>query len=177
MSNPFDGIISTEFKALFKNAIESLLDIDALSIACTLVYGDSKFTDCTNCVFDPVLKKSSGKYKSGGDRYFTVGTCPVCRGIGRFTTDVTATVYIVPIWNYKDWINWRGTTAQALALQGYVQTLSKMDTYNAIKSCKSIIIDSSLNIQHNHIFQRDGEPTPVGLGGSDFLITIWKAIA
>ena len=60
MSNPFSGIISKEFKAIFNNAIDSLLENNALSLPCKIIYDNSiNNTYCTNCVFDNISLLSS----------------------------------------------------------------------------------------------------------------------
>ena len=64
MTNPFSGIISSDFKQLFNNAISSLLYNDALTLPCTLHYGVTKYNDCGNCVFDPIGNKSSNNFKA-----------------------------------------------------------------------------------------------------------------
>lgn len=42
---------------------------------------------CPNCVYDPVLKASSGKYQVGGPTPFTGKQCPVCKSKGQVTTE------------------------------------------------------------------------------------------
>ena len=59
MSNPFSGIITTEFKTLFTNMIDSLLEDDALTVPCRLTYEGTKFTLCTNCVPNPISGRST----------------------------------------------------------------------------------------------------------------------
>ena len=42
MVNPFSGIIDSNFKTVFNNAIFGILENDALTITCTLEYGITK---------------------------------------------------------------------------------------------------------------------------------------
>ena len=45
--NPFSGIINSDFKNLHANAITEL--VTGCAVPCTLVYGQTLFTDCPNC--------------------------------------------------------------------------------------------------------------------------------
>ena len=55
--NNFSGIINSDFKSLFKDAISALLYDDALTVPCKIYYGVTKYQDCTNCVYDPIGQK------------------------------------------------------------------------------------------------------------------------
>ena len=43
MVNPFSGIIDSSLKTVFNNAISAILENDALTIACTLDYGITRY--------------------------------------------------------------------------------------------------------------------------------------
>ena len=55
MSNPFSGLISQELKNTFNNAIDSLLEQNALSLPCKIIY-DNQINSlyCNNCIFDNI---------------------------------------------------------------------------------------------------------------------------
>jgi len=57
-----------------------------------------------------------------------------------------------------------------------VQTISKFEDYNKIKSCNKIIIDTSIQDYTESYFQRNSEPEPCGLGESSYIFTFWKKI-
>ena len=83
-TNPFSGIITNDFKNLFSNAIKALLEDAALTVPCTLYFGVTKYEDCSNCVYDPIGRKSSNKFQTGGPVPFrNGGVCPVCSGNGK----------------------------------------------------------------------------------------------
>ena len=46
MVSPFSGIIDSSFKTVFNDAISAILEDDALTIACTLDYGVTKYDNC-----------------------------------------------------------------------------------------------------------------------------------
>ena len=60
--NPFSGIIDSNFKSIFNDAISSMLDSTACTVPCTLKYGVTKYDSCANCIYDPIGKKSSNRY-------------------------------------------------------------------------------------------------------------------
>ena len=59
MANPFSGIITSDFKTLFTNMIDALLEDAALTVPCQLTYEGTKWTLCPNCLLSPVTSKSS----------------------------------------------------------------------------------------------------------------------
>ena len=52
------------------------------------------------------------------------------------------------------------------------QSISKIDTLAKIKNCKEMIIDTSISAYDNYRYSLAGEPTPVGLGSNDYIITM-----
>ena len=48
--NPFSGIIDSNFKSIFNDAISSMLDSTACTVPCTLKYGVTKYDSCANSV-------------------------------------------------------------------------------------------------------------------------------
>lgn len=179
MANPFSGIITPALKTLYTNMIDSLLETSALTVPCRLIFGDTKWTLCPNCIYDAVGKKSSGRYKTGGPISFTHGMCPYCNGVGRIPAESTDdTVYLMPIWDSKNWMARNdGGISSPVNPEEYVQTLSQLaTTYSKIKKAKKIVIDTNIeNYNRNH-FERYGEPGIVGWGASSYVLTMWKKI-
>lgn len=176
MSNPFSGLITSEFKTLFTNAIDSLLESSAFALPCRLIFGDTKWTDCPNCIWNSATQKSSNKYQSGGPIPFYAGICPYCHGVGRIPDEQTTTAYLIPIWDYRDWVGWYGTNAQTRYPDGGVQTISKITTITDIKRAREVVINTDIEKYSHYLFTRDGEPTPVGLGSDNYIFTMWKHI-
>jgi hypothetical protein len=174
MANPFSGIITPEFKAIFKNAIDALLEDTALTVPCRLVLGDTRFTDCPNCVYDAVNRRSSNKYTPGGPIPFRTGICPYCHGNGRIETDPpTITIYSCVVWEPKQWIGWTQGVNGPVAPGDLVQTLNKKTDLTNIKRAKEIIIDTDIEQYVHNRFVRDGEPNMCGLGDNEFVWTMW----
>ena len=156
---------------IFNNQINLLLASTGLTTQCVFNYGITNINVCPNCIYDVNLKKSSGKYKSGGPVPFALGKiCPYCNGVGSLGEIETDTGYLAIIWDYKKWINPPPLIDNP---EGYIQTLCSKDYLPQIRRSKDITV-----IYHNNnanpIFQLYGEPNPVGLGDNKYLICMWK---
>ena len=47
-----------------------------------IIISSSTSTQCPNCLYDVVNKRSAGMYNGTGPQPFTNGKCPVCSGVG-----------------------------------------------------------------------------------------------
>ena len=107
MVNPFSGIVSSEFKEVFNNAISALVDASGVAIPCTLYYGVTKYEACANCVYDPIGKKE-----------------------------------MTP----------------------------------KLRRANSIVVATNISGYFPHRYERVSEPTPMGLGNTEFVVCTWKRI-
>lgn len=170
----FSGLITADMKTLFTDAMDALLETTACTVPCTLIYGNTKWTECSNCYFSPSLSASSNKYKPGGPIPFNTGKCPFCHGSGRIEDEQTETLYMMPIWDYDSWVGWTATNARTRYPDGAVQTMSKLSTLDNIKKAKEIIVATDAQTYTKHKMTRDGEPNICGFGASSYVFTIWK---
>lgn len=168
----FTGLISDEFKQFHIDMIAEVLR--GCNVPCQLIYGNTQFTDCPNCIFDSVSGRSSGRYQTSGPIPFTSGTCPYCNGIGKIPTESTDTINLCPIYDYKSWIP--TINSNVVSPNGYVQTLSVFSTYSTLQRAKEIIINTDTTSIVRARFERNGDPQPCGMGSSSFIATMWKRI-
>lgn len=167
-------IISQQFKDIYKTFIDEMLRENALSVKCKLIYEGSVFNECINCVIDPISHKSANLYKSGGPLVFADGQiCPYCRGLGGIYQESFDLSNFLVVFDYKYWINFN---SKIHSPEGLVQTISKFEDYQKIKSCNKIIIDTSIQNYTESYFQRNSEPEPCGLGENAYVFTFWKKI-
>jgi hypothetical protein len=167
-------IISQQFKDLYKTFINEMLRANSLSVSCKLIYEGSVFNECVNCIVDPISHKSANLYKSGGPLIFADGQiCPYCRGLGGIYQESFDVSNFLVIFDYKYWINFN---SKIHSPEGLVQTISKFEDYQKIKSCNKIIIDTSIQNYTESYFQRNSEPEPCGLGDNAYIFTLWKKI-
>lgn len=178
MSNPFSGIITTEMKTLFTNAIDALLETTALTLPCRFVYGDTKGLECPNCYYDAATKKSSNRYKPAGPISFVDGQiCPYCHGVGKIYDSATVDdISLGVIWDSRQWIPMAGVD-NVNSPNNMVQTLSRLDTsYSNILRVKHIIIDTNVENYMTNRYERVGSPEPCGFGASTYVLAMWKQI-
>ena len=161
-------------KALYNNQMDMLLASTGLATEVTFTFGVSKKLLCPNCIFDPNLKKSSNKYKTGGPVSFNLGKiCPYCNGIGYYGETNTETGYLAIIWDYRKWIN---PPANIAISDGMIQAICDKTYLPSIRQCKDITVLYPSSNNKKHKFQLFGEPNPAGLGDNNYLITIWKKV-
>jgi len=173
----FDGIISSQFKSLWVDAIDALLEDTALTLPCQLIFTNTTFEECPNCLYDAMSGRSANTYNGTGPISFTQGVCPYCHGLGTIATDNTLNLNLMVIWNYKDWIGWSGVPDQSMTPFGQCQTISKISTISDIKNAQEIILDTDITKYVKHRFQRTSEPNPVGLGADSYIATMWKRVS
>lgn len=168
----FENLIPDELKTMHCEAIQEV--IRAASRPCLLYFGINKYTDCPNCIFSPVLQRSSNRYQTGGPIPFSTGQCPVCAGEGRIIDEYTESADLAPIYDYRDWMSIASSNVKIP--NSYVQTLSKIDTYSLLVQAKEVIIDTALVSKVRQRFSRWGEPEPCGFGTTCCIATMWRRI-
>lgn len=171
MSNLFSGIISSDFKQLFTDAISALLYDDSLTLPCTIYYGVTKYDDCVNCVFDPIGNKSSNKFQDGGPLPFPFGNiCPLCNGAGKKAVETSETINLMVIWDTKKFLN-AGTVANP---DGLIQTVTFADNTPKLKRAKEIVVATDIASYDKHRYERCSEPQPCGFRSTDFVECLWR---
>jgi hypothetical protein len=175
MTNPFSHLINSEFKQLYKDAIDSLLETTALTVPCVFKYsGAGNTVYCNNCIFDTISGLSSNKYNNRGPNPFPEGSiCPSCMGMGMTTSASSSeTIYLACIFDSKYWINW--SSKMVNIPDGMVQTISKVELLPKIRNASEIIMDANISKYGNYTYERAGDPEPAGLGSNSYIITMWK---
>jgi hypothetical protein len=176
MNNQFNNIITSEFKQIFNNAIDALLKDSALTRRCKLRYSNQFNTSlCNNCVFDSISRLSANIYNGTGPNPFAEGSiCPVCMGMGSYNIDyIEDNVYLACIFDSKYWIN-KGANINLNIPNGMVQTLCRIELLSKIRAATDMVIDTSLIDSGNYIYEKAGDPEPVGFGNNSYIITMWK---
>ena len=173
-NNPFSGIITNDFKDLFSNAIKALLEDAALTVACTLYFGVTKYEDCTNCVYDPIGRKSSNRFHTGGPVSFrNGGVCPVCSGNGKKPVISTENLNLAVIYNYRDFL---GVETPVNVPDGVIQTIAKKEITPKLYRAKELQPSITIKNYADARFERISDPQPVGFGNDDFVFCNWKRI-
>jgi hypothetical protein len=175
MANPFEALISKEFKAIYNQAIDAILANTALSLPCVISYGSSNNILCNNCLYDPMSQRSLNKYNGTGPVSFPNSSiCPVCNGYGLLDKANEETVYMAVLFDSKYWFNW-STKADAINIaDGMVQTLCPISMLPKIKNAQYITIDKNIENYGGYTYVAAGDPQPCGLGDNRYIVTMWS---
>lgn len=178
MTNPFSGIISSELKNLYNNAIDSLLETSALTLPCKIRYaGQQNQNFCNNCVFDPITKLSANMYNGTGPNPFSDGgVCPVCLGNGITDHETTiststTTISLAVIFDTKYFIN---NNKLINIPDGSIQTICSINLISQIRNANDLIVDTDIQPYGQYIYERASDPEPAGFGSSRYIFTMWK---
>jgi hypothetical protein len=167
--NGFSGIISAEFKSLFNNAINALLEQGALTIPCTIKYGSSNPVYCNNCEIDPIANRSSNIYNGSGPNPFIENTiCPVCLGQGFINANKSEIVYMAVLFSEAGWFQWGSKTVKIP--DGMAQSICKTELVHKLKNADTILFNNS----ESSTYVLASDPELVGLGETNYAITMWK---
>jgi hypothetical protein len=175
MANPFEGLISAEYKNIYNQAIDSLLSTTGLTVPCVISYGSSNNNPCNNCIFDPISIRSANRYNGTGPVSFTTDTvCPVCNGYGLIDKASEETIYMAVLFDSKYWFNW-STKADAVNIaDGMVQTICSISLLPKIKNAQYITIDKNIANYGGYTYATAGDPQPCGFGDNRYIVTMWS---
>jgi len=173
--NPFVGIISKELKQTFNYAIDSLLENNALSLPCKIIYDNSiNNIHCNNCLLDNISLVSSNIYNGTGPNPFSEGSvCPVCLGLGLVKNpNSNETVYLAFIFDSKYFLNINSKVINIP--DGSIQSLCNISLLNKLKNASEIIFDNNLTNIGHFKYERANDPEPLGFGDNRYILTLWK---
>jgi hypothetical protein len=159
--------LKNSFNTGFNNLIDSLGKIIKIQ--------NGKI-DCPNCIYDKVLKKSSGVYDTSnsygvGSEYnkpFSNGQqCPVCQGVGTITQWSTITGLV----NWKP--RQRYENGALITTNRCCEIKIKKAYYNYILKSNEFLVP----IDDSYVkCKKMIEPTSFGLGSHEFIIFVVEAI-
>lgn len=172
--NPFSKIITQQFKDTYSSMINAMLEDEAMTTPCRLIYESSKTEICPNCNINPVSGKSSGVYNGSGPISFIQGKCPVCLGEGKKILRPTEDLYLLAIWDMKKF--WP-SNLNIQTGEVYVQTMCNISLMPKLKRAREIIVNTRIEDYVRHTFIRANEPELCGccLNSTDaFIFTNWR---
>jgi len=150
--------------------------LDLMAKPCKLTYPES-FIDCVNCVYDPIGKKSSNRWVTGGPMPFHAGSiCPICNGDGKLATENSENIQMSINWGQITFgknmpINIRIPMGGVIETRGYLTDLPK------VKKCRSMSILGDIAPYGHFNFKLDGEPSdPFQFIPGRYFIANWVRI-
>lgn len=170
----FNNINYSGLQNVFTKAITSMVESSACTVPCTLEYGVTKYEDCSNCVYDPIGRKSSNVYQDGGPVPFPFSTiCPMCNGEGKKSVVSTEGINLLVVYDPKDFIGWDKTVNKP---DGYIQTMAKINATPKLQRAKSITVATDIDNYFTRKYERAGEPFPCGFGNNAFIVCNWRRL-
>lgn len=168
--NPFSGLVNSNFKNIYNQAIDSLLEEGALSIPCTLEFINSNDpVFCNNCIYDIITKRSSNIYNGTGIAPFAEDSlCPVCLGQGAEILNHREDIRMMVIFDSKYWMNWNSKTMNIENIAA--QSICHLTLLNKLKNTSYAYFNNDLISKYTLA----GEPQLAGLGDLNYLITLWS---
>ena len=170
------NIFSKELKEIYNSAIDQILSKEGLTVPCILRYvGGATITYCNNCIFDPISGLSANQYNGVGPSFFPDGgICPVCAGAGtgKNYEESSETVNLAVIFDSKYWINWSSKSMNIP--DGMVQVICSTSLLPKLRNASEMVIDTTLLPYGNYVYERAGDPTPVGFGQHNYIFSMWK---
>lgn len=171
----FNTIFTPQFKNLFSDAIDSILEANALTLECKILYPNTNPVLCNNCIFDPIFNKSLNRYNNTGPSPFAdLSLCPVCNGVGFNTHNKEENIYLAVIFDSKHWFNWGPKSNSVKIPDGMVQTICRSELLPKIRNADRILIDTSKNSYGSYYYVRYSDPEFAGFGNTRYVFTMWQ---
>jgi len=169
--NPFANIISAEFKQLYNDAIDAIIDpTNGLVNTCTLRYGGSpsQQTLCNNCLYDSISKLSSNIYNGSGPKPFSDGgVCPVCAGNGTISGGIITkeeNINLAVIMDSKYFIN----VGNVINLNdNYIQVICKKNILPKLQNAVELVL-------HGQSYQKASDAKYYGLAQHNYAFMLWS---
>jgi len=173
--NMFDNLLSSSFKKLYNDAIDSLVSSNGLGVPCTLIYESLKQDICNNCNFDPIQNRSSNTYNGSGPAPFPeFGICPICNGNGIIDMSSNEVIDMALVFDSKYWLNWNSKSVNIA--DNMAQSICQIKYLPKIQNAQEIVLDNTIENYGNRRYSRANEPEVCGLGSNRYIITMWQKI-
>lgn len=161
-----------DFTETAQDGFDDILDL--FGKQCKLVY-PARFVECVNCAYDPIGKKSSNRWRTGGPMPFHAGSCPMCNGDGRRATENSETIVMTINWtpgrNVTFLTNIRVPIGSIIEARGYLTDVTK------IKQCEEMLIVGEMAPYSHYKFKLESEPVdPFQLVSGRYFGVLWKRV-
>lgn len=153
----------------YQEVVDELILNDNIGKNCRLTYPELR-SDCPNCIYDSVQRKSSNKYQSGGPIPFLSGVCPYCRGTGVLATPQTEVIRLRVYWTKKDF---RKLGAVDIP-DGDIMVIGFMSDMAKLQKAMEVLIFSDASATINKKFEVSAEIMPWGFGKNKYFVAHLK---
>lgn len=138
---------------------EAFDDILNKGSPCVLIY-HGNMEPCVNCVYDPIGKKSAGRFRDGGPLSFAEGTiCPVCGGGGIRMTETTDTIKMTIDYNLTgESKKFKRVTSAIVFSETAIRTRGFITDLPKIQKCSEMVIADTNSPYYNWKYKLISEP-------------------
>jgi len=164
-------IIPQEVYDLYNQTVRDMNNLN-FGVNCLLTYPEKR-SDCPNCIFDPLNKKSSNQYTSSGPIPFATGLCPYCNGIGYLNTAETESIKMRVYFDKRSFAKFPTFITVA---DGHVMSIGNIEDISKVMRAVSVVFNTDIVPYKQYTYILDGEPVPFGIGESKEFAAIWHRI-
>lgn len=159
-------------KAVITQGLDDL--ITELGKDCKLIY-PPRMVNCTNCIQDPIGKKSSNHYLHGGPVPFSgVSTCPMCNGEFKIARENSESIKMLCAWKPRDFFLPVPNLNITIPMS-YVQTKCYLKDLPKINRAQYLQFQVKTEGIQNKLFELHGEPGDVSNIIQDrYVVATWK---
>ncbi len=171
MGKIFD--IDAATRATITDALDDIISV--FGKKCRLVY-PARWVACANCLPDPVGKKSSNVWRTGGPVPFSAGSiCPQCQGKGQRAEEVSEEILLKIEWDPKKF--WRPiSNANVRSPASFCQTKGYVSDYPRLKRAEFLFIQLPIEPYVHVRMSLAGEPiSPGNIVQDRYLIADWES--
>lgn len=147
--------LTDSVKSIITDALDDL--ITELGKPCRLVY-PPRWVSCQNCLPDPIGRKSSNIWKTGGPLPFSNGSiCPLCDGVGRRASEASEVVQMLCAWEPKSFF-YPLPGVDLRVPYGIVQTKFYLTDLPKVEQCDHMIFQIAIEGIAKRPYKLLGEP-------------------
>ena len=163
--------LTPAIKGIAQQAISDL--ISQLGKDCKLIW-PPRAKPCQNCLPDPIGKKSSNRWRTGGPVWFPDGSvCPVCNGVGQLFEEVSKTITMLCAWSPKDWFVKVPFNIQVP--DNEIQTKGFIADLPSVLQARRMRLEASVQPLIHYEFDLQGEPIdPGNIVQAKFFVARWR---
>jgi hypothetical protein len=92
--------------------------------------------------------------------------------MGMMLSDSSEIVSLACIFDSKYFVNYSSKTINIPA--GTIQTICHSSLLPKIRNANDVVVDTALEQYGNYVYQRAGDPEPLGFGDNRYIATIWS---
>lgn len=136
---------------------------------CRLVY-PPVLVDCLQCIYDPIGKKSSGRYRDGS--IIPGGICHLCGGVGKKASEASENIKMTIDWKPT---NWEGMPIPVRVPAGFILTRGFIVDLPKIKRATEMYIIGATEPYSKYKYVLESEPVdPFQFVPGKYFAALWK---